>query len=382
MLLAAAMITDLSKFPLSGFMDNFEYAHLHRDEIVWMSQNTNQLGPRKLFDAAAKRAVESRAYELYPPALGVPELRSEVLKDIGSEGKAVITNGGIEATYFTTRALLSPGDRVISCDPSFMPIHNQVTLCGAECFEIPVYDAGGKLIPEQVNEAINPKTKMLLLIDPLNPLGTAYTKSEVRAFAELCADRGLYLMHDVTYRHFAYEHVSAEQFYPERTITIYSFSKSCGMAGMRIGALVAPEPIVAQALKYNTNVLGVSVISQMTALELLKTKKEWMPGMVAQARKNQEIIKKAVDKCDDLSMPFYPSNANIFPIEISKTGLDPDAIEAFLLKEHNIFIRSGKYVSKRFGPRFIRISFTVPEAGCKKFAKVLPEALKKMKAKK
>lgn len=363
-------------------MNNFEYAHLHRDEVVWMSQNTNQLGPRKLFEAAAKRAVGLRAYELYPPHLGVPELRKEVLKDIGSKGTAVITNGGIEATYFTTRALLSPGDRVISCDPSFMPIHNQVALCGAEVFEIPVYDSGGKLIPEQVNEAINPKTKMLLLIDPLNPLGTAYSKSEVKAFAELCADRKIYLMHDVTYRDFAFEHASAEQFYPEKTITIYSFSKSCGMAGMRIGALVAPDPLMTQILKYNTNVLGVSVISQCTALELLENKKDWMPGMVVQARKNQAIIKKAVDEIDALSIPFYPSNANIFPIEISKTGLDPDAIEEFMLREYNIFIRSGKYVSKRFGPRFIRISFTVPEAGCRKFAKVLPEVLKRLKAKK
>ena len=363
-------------------MNNFEYAHLHRDEIVWMSQNTNQLGPRKLFDAAVKKALESRAYELYPPALGVPALRDEVLKDIGSKGTATITNGGIEATYFLTRSLLQPGDRVISCDPSFMPIHNQVALCGAECFEIPVYDTGGKLIPEQVNEAINPKTKMLLLIDPLNPLGTAYSKAEVKAFAELCADKGIYLIHDVTYRDFAFEHFSAEQFYPERTMTIYSFSKSCGMAGMRIGALIAPEPIMAQALRYNTNVLGVSLISQMAALELLRSKKDWMHKMVAQARKNQEIIKKAVDGTGELSMPFYPSNANIFPISIERTGLDPDDIEAFLLREYNIFIRSGKYVSKRFGPRFIRVSFTVPEAGCRQFAKVLPEAIKKLKAKK
>jgi aspartate/methionine/tyrosine aminotransferase len=72
----------------------------------------------------------------------------------------------------------------------------------------------------------------------------------------------------------------------------------------------------------------------------------------------------------------------MFPIDITETGLDPDRIEEFMLRKYNVFIRSGKYLSKRFGHRFIRVSFTVPEEGCRRFATVLPEVLEKLKAKK
>lgn len=356
-------------------MDNFEYAHAHRDEIVWMSQNTNQLAPREVFDRGVRHAIEARAYELYPPAMGTPELRECVASDLGTRSSVLITNGGIEAGYIATRALLAPGDEVISCDPSFMPIHHQIELSGARCIEVPIYEGGCRIDPESVIARISERTRMLLLIDPLNPLGTGYARDEVRALAEICSDNDLLLMHDVTYRDFAFEHTSAEEFIPDRTVTIYSFSKSCGIAGMRIGALVAPGPLMERMLRFNTNVLGTSMVSQCAALELLRTKGDWMEGMLARARANQERIKKAVETRGDISLPVYPSNANMFLIDISRTGLDPDELETYLLRKKGVFIRSGRYVSRRFGERFIRVSFTVPEEGCMRFVESLPEAI-------
>jgi aspartate/methionine/tyrosine aminotransferase len=361
--------------------DNFAYAHKRKHEIVWMSQNTNQLAPREIVNEAVTEALASAEYELYPPGQGLPELKEEVLKDLGlgpDTHEVLITNGGIEAAYIATRSTLKPGDEVVATDPSFLPIHKQVDLCGARVEEIPVYEQGGILAPERAEEKVSERTKWLLLVDPLNPLGSSYSRDLVKAHAELATRKDVILCHDITYRDFAETHTLATDSAPERTVVIYSFSKSCGLAGLRVGALVAPKEMMPKLLPANTNVLGTSLLSQRAALEMTRRKKEWLPGMIERSRRNQEAIKKCVEGIEGLFLPVYPSHANVFAIDHSALGLEPDEVETLLLREHGVFVRSGRYLSKRFGERFIRPSFTVPEEGIKRFCEALPLVVEKL----
>src|SRR3989304_10467849 len=114
-------------------IDNFEFAHRHRREVVWMSQNTNTIPmPRAITDAVL-RSVEEAEYNLYPFKRGLFGLPEAVKEDLGLEDHEVlITNGGIEGEYMATRALLKPGDEVVSTAPSFLPIHDQVGMAGAK----------------------------------------------------------------------------------------------------------------------------------------------------------------------------------------------------------------------------------------------------------
>ena len=105
------------------------------------------------------------------------------------------------------------------------------------------------------------------------------------------------------------------------------------------------------------------------ALAALKTKSEWPDGLRMAALRNLEIIKSAVDKVNGAFIPVYPSSANMLVVDIGNTGVDPDKVQEKMLYEHQVFVRSGKYVSKTHGSRFIRVSFTVPEEGAHKFAK-------------
>jgi aspartate aminotransferase len=365
--------------------DPFVYAHQpeNRDRIVWMSQNTNHIPTTPAIGEAVKKALAEKEFSLYPYWKGVQELRDEVVRDLHAEGyDSLITNGAIEALYIANRALLKPGDEVIATDPSFMPIHHQVSLSDAKPIEIDIYKKPWRLTPEEVESHITRKTKIILLIDPHNPMGSEYTRDEVKAISESAKKHDLYLIDDVTYKDFAFRHTLTTEFYPEKTILIYSFSKNCGMAGMRVGALLAPPDLMKIMEPYNTNVLSVNILAQRAALSALKTKEKWIGNVVGVCRENQRLIKEAVDKIEGAFLPVYPSSTNMFPVDISGTGLEPDEVQKKLLYEHDVFVRSGRYVSKKLGARFIRVSFSVPTDGCRKFVEALPVVIEELREKK
>ncbi len=359
----------------------FVYAHEKEEEIIWMSQNTNQIETTPLIQEKIKEAVDKRKYNLYPYKKGILGLKELVLDDLNlKEGfDCMITNGGVEATYTLTRALLEEGDEVIASDPSFMPIHHQIELSGAKTVELDVYKEPYRMKPEDVREAVNENTKMILLIDPLNPLGSSYTREEVKEISEIAKENDLWLVDDVTYRDFAYDHTLTTEFYPEKTLLVYSFSKNCGFAGMRLGALVMPEQYSEKLHKWRTNVLSANVLAQVGAKTALETKDEWLDRMVSISRRNQEHIKEAVEKIDGLFLPVFPSSTNMFVIDVHETGLDPQEIQEKLLYEHDIFVRGGNYLSQRSGHKFIRVSFTVPEPEAKEFADKLPVVIDEMR---
>src|SRR5438094_9884437 len=97
------------------------------------------------------------------------------------------------------------------------------------------------LTPEQANEAIKPQTRMLLLIDPNNPLGSGYSRDQVRGLTEVARDHDLWIVDDVTYRDFNPDHVLASAFSPETTLVSYPFSKGPGLAWLRIASILAPS---------------------------------------------------------------------------------------------------------------------------------------------
>ncbi len=361
-------------------IDNFEFAHQHRAEVAWMSQNTNTLPMHPAVLEAIRKSFESREFNNYPFKRGIFGLPEAILDDLKLEDfDLVLTNGGIEGEYAATRALLRPGDEVVSTDPAFLPIHAEIEMCGAKVKAVDIYRKPYVLTAEWANEAVTPATKAMVLIDPDNPLGSACTRSQVKGLAEVARDHDLVLVDDITYRDFNPDHVLATDFYPEKTLLSYSFSKAPGLAGMRIGAILGPTDLMKDVKKYDTNPLGVNVLAQHAALAALQTKKEWLPGIRKTCEANQRTIKGAVDKVDGATLPVYPSKANMFVIDVSATGVNPEALEERLLHDHLVHGRAGSYLSKLNGSKFFRVSYTVPERDAKRFAAAFPETLAKLR---
>jgi aspartate/methionine/tyrosine aminotransferase len=361
--------------------DAFRYAHAHHNEIAWLSQNTNHLVPNEIIRTALESAVRDRRYEGYPLATGDPELLDAIAKDFGASGlNPFLTGGGTEALYMTTRALLSPGDEVIASDPSYLIIHRFVELSGAVPKNLDIYAPPYRLTADRVQEAVGPRTRMILLIDPLNPLGSGYPRDEVRAIAEIAHDRHLILLNDVTYRDFSDGHALAAEFAPEETVTVWSVSKNCGLAGLRLGGLLGRPELLKTITRFNTNDLGVNVLSQAAALAALRTKSQWIGAVVRQTRANGARIRDVVAGVPGATLPVYPSRANMMVIDIAPTGVSPDAVQDEMLRRHGVFVRAGNYLSPKHGGRFVRVSFSNPPADIERFAAAFPVAIKTLGA--
>ena len=357
--------------------DAFRYAHAHRRDVIWLSQNTNHLVPPEVVRGALEEAIAERRYEGYPLSSGDPELLELIREDLGIPGAPpFLTSGGTEALYMIMRALLAPGDEVVASDPSYLIIHKFIELAGARPVCADIYRPPYRLTAEAVTEHLGPRTKMILLIDPLNPLGSGYPREEVRAIAEIARDRHLTLLNDVTYRDYSDGHALAAEFAPEQTITVWSVSKNCGLAGLRLGGFSALPELSKRIARYNTNDLGVNILSQVAARAALRTKRSWIGRVVRTTQENGRRVHEIGRGVPGVTVPVETSRANMTILDIAGTGVSPDALQEELLRRHGVFVRAGSYLSPGHGSRFFRVSYSNPPSDIERFAQAFPEAMR------
>ena len=202
----------------------------------------------------------------------------------------------------------------------------------------------------------------------------------MKEFAEIAKENDLYLLHDVTYKDFAQEHYNMEDYAPGQTLTIYSFSKIFGMAGLRIGGVISSKPIIDSIKNAVVNDLGVNIISQYGAIAGLKSKPEWFDSMRETCFENQRLIKEMIDPIEGVFLPVYPSQANMMVIDLSGAGIDPKVMSNYLV-EKKLFTREGEYTSEDFGDRYLRISFSIPTEEIKVFCEEFPKAVEALRTK-
>lgn len=369
-------------------MRNFEIRNQHFDRLfntpglMWLGQNTNHFSPHPAVVQAMLDSIEREEYHAYAPPAGFEALRALILEDLGlPEQSVLVTDGAVEALYNVCHTICTPGTQFVTTDPGWKwPIHF-AQAAGAATTEIPIYKPENdyKLTVAQLEAAVTNDTRLIYLVDPNNPLGTCYTRDEIEAFTRIAGSVGAYFMHDCTYAHFADAHTLAARFYPERTFTIYSFSKWLGVAGLRIGAVVAHPELIERLAAAPPNNLGSNVVSQRAAIAGLRTKKDWFPEINRRQRRNQAGIAQAVAKVPGLCVVVYPSQANFLVIECVEAGITPEAL-CHAFRGEGIMIRQGKYHTPTFGHRFVKVSTTVPEAWADAFCARLPAMVDKARA--
>jgi aspartate/methionine/tyrosine aminotransferase len=371
-------------------MTDFETRNKYFDSLFanrnlrWMGQNTNHIPLPAAVRQAIEESIAADEFRAYAPPLGFEELRAAIIEDLGFKGAtAVVTDGGIEALYHVCHSEARPGYTFITTDPGWKWPALFARAAGAEIIEIPIYDAatGYHLWASQLAEKTDDRTRIIYLVDPNNPLGTCVPKEEIKKIAEVARSHDAILVHDCTYRHFADNHTLAWPYYPEKTLTIYSFSKWLGLAGLRVAALVGSPEMLSALSRAAPNNLGSNVLSQRAAMAGLRSKNEWFPIVQQTQRKNQEAIKAIVDKLPGFHLPVYPSNGNFLVVECIDAGLQPEAIVAEM-QRHNIMVRQGAYHTARFGHRFIKVSTTVPTEWVEEFCDLLPKVARQVRGRK
>ena len=220
----------------------------------------------------------------YTPASGIMELKKAVCyrmkEDCGLDyqpSQVVIASGAKHNVYLTVRALVNPGDEVVIPAPYWVSYSEIVRMCGG----VPVIaqtreEDEFKLTPQELDEAITERTKCVLFNSPSNPTGMMYTREELRALADVCIARDVYIIADEIYYKLVYdgrEFVSIAALgedVKERTILINGVSKSYAMTGWRIGYSLAPEHITKVMSNYvSHSTAAPSTLSQWAAVEAL-----------------------------------------------------------------------------------------------------------------
>lgn len=340
--------------------------------LAWMGQNTNHIPAHPAVTAAMHASIDAAEFNAYAPPLGFEALRAAIVADLGVTGaEALVTEGGVNALALVCRARCRPGTTFVTTDPTWKWPCLFARQAGAEVIEIPIYDpaCAYRLTPEALRAACDSRTAIIYIVDPNNPLGIRYTRDEIAAFAAIATEVGALLVHDCTYRDFADDHHPALLEAPDNAVVSVSFSKWLGLAGLRIGALVAPAAMLEDFAAQSTGVLGASVIAQRAALAGLSVKPEWMATVRATTRANNARIRDAALAIPGFSVPVWPSHGNFIVIETG--GLRPEALVEAANRE-GIMIRQGAYHTARFGHRFVKVSTSVPRDWAEKLADRLP----------
>jgi aspartate aminotransferase len=206
---------------------------------------------------AAAAAALAGGHTKYTPSSGIPELRQAISKKFSADNnldykasQIIVSNGAKQACFNAIAAVVNPGDEVIIPAPYWLSYPEMVRLVGAEPVIVQTKEENSwKLTAEDFENAMTPKTKMIIINSPGNPTGSVYTREELRAITEVAAEEDIYILSDEIYEKLTYdgaEHVSIGSLTPEAfdlTITVNGFSKAYAMTGWRLGYLGAPEAI-------------------------------------------------------------------------------------------------------------------------------------------
>lgn len=259
--------------------------------------------PENICEAAI--AAIREGFTKYTPASGIPELKEAVCRKFEKfnhiayePDQIVISNGGKHSLTNICTALLNPGDEVIIPSPHWLSYPEMVKLAdGVPVFVRGEKEQGYKVNAKQIEEAITPKTKALILNTPSNPTGMLYTREELEEIAEVVVRNDIYVISDEIYEYLIYggqEHVSIASLNEEiyrRTITVSGLAKSYAMTGWRIGYTGSPKEIASvmgSVQSHSTS--NPNSIAQKAAVEALNGPQEAVQIMVDEFDKRRKYM--------------------------------------------------------------------------------------------
>ncbi|MDA8234580.1 MAG: aminotransferase class I/II-fold pyridoxal phosphate-dependent enzyme [Clostridia bacterium] len=315
-----------------------------------------------------------KGYTMYTSNHGLLELREAIARHLYDEyeveydprNEVVITVGVSEALDLTLRAILCPGDEVIIPEPCFVSYQACTLLAGGVPVPVNTTAANGfKVTARQIEAAITPKTKALLICYPNNPTGATLGRSEMLEIARLAEKHNLIVISDEIYDKLTYsgKHTcfSSLPGMRDRTILLNGFSKAYAMTGWRIGYAAGNADFINAMVKiHQYTMLCAPVTAQMAALEALRNGKTAMQNMVSQYNQRRRLM---VEGFRNMGLDcFEPQGAfYIFP-SVAKTGLTSEEFAEELLKEEKVAVVPGNAFGQA-GEGFIRCSYaaSVPQ---------------------
>ncbi|WP_027449940.1 pyridoxal phosphate-dependent aminotransferase [Xylanibacter brevis] len=346
---------------------------------------------------AAKKAIDEN-FSRYSPVAGYADLRQAIVDKLKRENQLdytvneiCVSNGAKQSVCNTVMALVNPGEEVIIPTPYWVSYPQMALLAGG----VPVFVQAGfeqnfKMTAEQLEAAITPKTRLLILCSPSNPTGSVYSKEELKALAEvILRHEDLYVLADEIYEHINYtgRHESIAQFpgMKERAIVVNGVSKAYAMTGWRIGYIAAPEWIVKGCNKLQGQYTSGPCSVSQKAAEFAYTESQACVEEMRQAfERRRNLIVDLARQIPGLEVnvpegAFYlfPKCSSFYGKKVGNRVINNSTdLAMYLLEEGHVATVGGD----AFGdPECFRMSYATSDDNIRESMKRIAEALGKLK---
>ena len=340
---------------------------------------------------AAIEAIE-KGRTKYPPVLGIPELREAIAakfkRENGLDYKAtdtIVATGGKQILYNAFLVTMNPGDEVIIPAPFWVSYPEMVSINWGEPKLVPTkLENGFKLQPEDLERAITPRTKWVILNSPSNPTGAAYTRAELKGLTDvLMRHPHVWVLTDDMYEHLVYGDfefttpVQVEPALKDRTLTMNGVSKAYAMTGWRIGYAAGPAQLIkAMDMVQGQQTSGACSIAQWAAVEALNGPQDFIPKSRKAFEERRDLVVSMLGQAQHLKCPkpegafyVYPSCAEAMGRKAPSGKVletDEDFVSELLEAEGVAAVHGSAFGQ---GPNF-RVSYAtslnVLEDACKK----------------
>lgn len=366
-------------------------------DVINMSVGEPDFNTPDHIKEAAKKAIDEN-YSRYSPVPGYPDLRKAIVAKLKNENgleysvnEILVSNGAKQSVCNTVMALCNDGDEVIIPAPYWVSYPQMAKLAGAEPVIVNAgFEQNFKITPEQLEAAITPKTRMLILCSPSNPTGSVYSQEELDALAKvILSHEELYVLADEIYEHINYvgKHASIAKAegMRERTIIVNGVSKAYAMTGWRIGYIAAPEWIVKGCNKLQGQYTsGPCSVSQKAAEAAYTMDQTCVETMRQAFQRRRDLIVELAKDIPGLEVNVPEGAFYLFPKCSSFYGKacgdkvinNSTDLAMFLLEEGHVATVGGD----AFGdPECFRMSYATSDDNIREAMKRIKETLAKLK---
>src|ERR1700745_1888790 len=315
----------VSAIPKSGIRDFFEVVQSMTDVISLGIGEPDYVTPWRIREAAIFALEKGKTG--YTSNLGLPRLRESIASYLSRRYKVhydpkrevLVTVGVSEALDLALRAIVNPGDEIISHEPSYVSYSPSIVLAGGKPVSVSTRPENDfSLLATDLESKITPRTKALLLSFPTNPTGGVLSFEELRSIAAVCRQHDIMVLADEIYSELTYdgvEHVSLASLpgMRERTILLNGCSKSFAMTGFRVGYACAPAPIIEAMMKvHQYAIMCASIMSQEAAIEALDNCAREVEEMRNDYQRRRNFV---VSRLNEIGLPCHsPKGAfYVFP---------------------------------------------------------------------
>ena len=319
---------------------------------------------------AAKKALDENKHHYTPPT-GLPELRNAISKNFKNkynlnynENEIIVTAGVQESISLAMLSLLNEDDEVLITSPRFTTYDLTVRMCKAKPIPIPTYEENNfALMPDIIENKINNKTKLIVLVSPNNPTGAVTPPENIKKIAKIAIKYDLIVIADEIYADLIYENhehlsIGSLENMKERTLTLNGFSKTYAMTGWRIGYIAGPQDIVTKMTEVR-HALSINscTFSQYGALAALEGPQEAVQKMKEEYDLRRKFCMKALD---DIGFTYGdPGGAFYIYTNVTNSGLTASHFCKNLLQKTGVLLFPGTL----FGDtedKYIRLSYLQP----------------------